>query len=187
MGKPNLKMPKEIQKKCAVPIHTASIAAGGSAAIPVPIADTIPITAAQVGMVVALGKVFDVTISDTVAKAVIGCGLAQSVGRSLSSSVLKAIPVVNIFIAPVVCTITAAGLTEALGWVIADDFYRMSIGEEPENIVSEVEKIKPLFNVFHESSNVKSTKNNKNTKKISNANSGKNTSNSKQISTKNKK
>lgn len=150
MRKSKVKMPIDLQKECAVPIHAASVAAGGAAAIPVPVADTIPITAAQVAMVVALGKVFDVTISDAVAKAVIGCGLAQNVGRAFSASVLKAIPVVNVFVAPVVCTITAAGLTEALGWVIADDFYRMSIGEEPENIVSEAEKIKDLFNVPHD-------------------------------------
>ena len=147
MSKSKVKMPKEINAKCAIAIHSAAGAAGAAAAIPIPVADTIPITAAQVGMVVALGKVFDITISDTVAKAVIGCGLAQQVGRAMVDGILKAIPVVNVFVAPTVCTITAAGFTEALGWVIADDFYRMSIGEQPENIVNEAGKIKDLIRI----------------------------------------
>ena len=40
---------------------------------------------------------------------------------------------------------TAVGLTELLGWIVADDFYRMSIGEEPENIVEAVDDLKEVF------------------------------------------
>lgn len=40
---------------------------------------------------------------------------------------------------------TAATLTEALGWIVADDFYRMSNGEEPENIVETAKDLKQVF------------------------------------------
>ena len=40
---------------------------------------------------------------------------------------------------------TAATLTEALGWIVADDFYRMSKGEEPENIVETAGNLKQAF------------------------------------------
>ncbi len=40
---------------------------------------------------------------------------------------------------------TAAALTELLGWIIADDFYRLSQGEEPENIVENASELKNAF------------------------------------------
>ena len=40
---------------------------------------------------------------------------------------------------------TAAALTEALGWIIADDFYRISQGNEPENIVEAAGELKDAF------------------------------------------
>lgn len=167
--KSKTKMPAGIKKKCSTVIHTAAVAAGTSAAIPIPVADRIPITAAQVGMVIALGKVFDITISESVAKAVIGCGLAQQVGQAIVDGILKSIPGVNVLIAPTVCTITAAGFTEALGWVIADDFYRMSKGEQPDTILDEVPKLEELFKTVKKSKKKTETKNTSKTKKRSNS------------------
>ncbi len=143
MSKSKTKMPKEFKDKCSVAIHTASVAAGAAGATPIPIADTIPISATQVAMVVALGKIFDLTISNSVAKAVIGVGLAQSVGRSLASG-LKAIPGIGTVIGGAISAVTAASLTETLGWLVADDFYRISDGQEPENITEAVRDIKDL-------------------------------------------
>lgn len=40
---------------------------------------------------------------------------------------------------------TAAMITEALGWIVADDFYRMSQGEEPENIVETAGELRQVF------------------------------------------
>ena len=36
-------------------------------------------------------------------------------------------------------------ITEALGWIVADDFYRMSQGEEPENIVETAGELRQVF------------------------------------------
>lgn len=50
--KSKVKMPKDVEAKCHAAIHTATVAAGAAGAIPFTLADTIPITAAQVTMVV---------------------------------------------------------------------------------------------------------------------------------------
>ena len=55
MSKSKVHMPKELKKKCQVAIHSATAAAAAAGAIPIPMSDAIPITAAQIGMVVALG------------------------------------------------------------------------------------------------------------------------------------
>ena len=86
------KMPKDLESKCKIAIHTATTAAATAGALPIPIADTIPITAAQVTMIVALGKIFDMSISESAAKSIAAITLAQSTGRAAFSGILKAIP-----------------------------------------------------------------------------------------------
>lgn len=141
MSKSKTKMPSDKKNKCGLIIHSASAAAAAAGATPIPVADTIPISAAQVAMIVSLGKVFDLTISNSVAKSVIGVGLAQSVGRTLASG-LKAIPGIGTVIGGAISSATAASLTEVLGWLVADDFYRISIGQEPENIAEAASDLK---------------------------------------------
>ena len=126
------KMPKDLESKCKIAIHTATTAAATAGALPIPIADTIPITAAQVTMIVALGKIFDMSISESAAKSIAAITLAQSTGRAAFSGILKAIPGAGSVIGGMVGAATASALTETLGWSLANDFYKMSIGEEPE-------------------------------------------------------
>lgn len=145
MSKSKVKMPKELEKKCHAVIHSATVAAGAAGAIPIPMSDAVPITAAQIGMIVALGKAFDVSISQSAAKTIIGTTLAQQVGRTVSSSILKSIPGFG----TIVGATTAVAVTETLGWIIADDFYRMSRGEEPENIVEAADSVKKVFDGLH--------------------------------------
>lgn len=146
MGKnTKVKMPKDIQKKCHVAIHTASAAAATAGAIPIPFSDAIPITAAQIAMVVSLGKVFDVTISQSTAKSIMGVALAKSAGKAIVSNALKAIPGVGTALGGFISASTAASLTEALGWIVADDFYRMSQGEEPEDLIQVANDLKGAF------------------------------------------
>lgn len=142
MAKSKVHMPKELEKKCHVAIHTATVAATAAGAIPIPMADTIPITSAQIAMVIGLGKVFDVSLSDAVAKSILGCGLATRIGRTLFTNILKAIPIAGHIAGPIVAASTAALITETLGWLVADDLFRMSQGQKPENLdaVEELEK-----------------------------------------------
>lgn len=141
MGKSKVHMPKDLEKKCHVAIHTATTAAAAAGAIPIPMSDAIPITAAQITMVVGLGKVFGMTLSQSTAKSILGVSITQSAGRAIVANLLKAMPGGKIP-GGIISAVTAAALTEALGWVIADDFYRMSIGEDPENIPEVLTDIK---------------------------------------------
>lgn len=100
--------------KCNVAIHTASAAAGAEAFIPIPGVDAVPITATQITMIIALGKVFDQKVSESAAKAVIGAAASTFVGRSL----VKLIPIAGWAASAAV----AAGVTEAIGWTAAVDF-----------------------------------------------------------------
>jgi len=145
MRKSKVHMPKELEKKCHIAIHSATAASAAAGAIPIPMSDAIPITAAQIGMVIALGKAFDITLSEAAAKSIMGVGLAQQAGRTVASGVLKMIPGVGTIVGGIVGASTAAALTEALGWIIADDFYRISQGNEPENIVEVAGELKDAF------------------------------------------
>ena len=75
-------MTKSQLTKCNVAIHTASVASGAAGAIPIPVADALPITGAQVLMVIALGKVFDQKITESAAKGLIGAAASTFVGRN---------------------------------------------------------------------------------------------------------
>lgn len=108
--------------KCNIAIHSASVAAATEAFIPLPGVDAIPITATQITMVFALGKVFDQKISDSAAKGIVGAAASTFVGRSL----VKLIPVAGW----VVSSAVAAGVTEAIGWTIAVDFAKQYINKE---------------------------------------------------------
>lgn len=99
--------------KCNVAIHTATVASGACGFIPVPVADAIPISAAQVTMVIALGAIFDQEITSSAAKGLISAAAATFVGRNL----VKLIPIVGWGISAAV----AAGVTEAIGWTVAVD------------------------------------------------------------------
>ena len=145
MGKSKVHMPKDLEKKCHAAIHSASTAAAAAGAIPIPMSDAIPITAAQIGMIVALGKIFGISLSQAAAKSLAGVGLAQGAGRAIFTNVLKLIPGAGTVAGSVIGATTAAGLTETLGWIVADDFYRMANGEEPENIVETAGDLKGAF------------------------------------------
>lgn len=145
MSKSKVHMPKELEKNCHVAIHSATVAATTAGAIPIPMSDAVPITAAQIGMIIALGKIFNITLSQAAAKSIASVGLAQQAGRAIASNILKAIPGVGPVIGGLVGASTAAALTEALGWIVADDFYRMSQGEDPENIIENADELKGAF------------------------------------------
>lgn len=107
-------MTKEQLKKCHAIIHTASVASGAAGAIPIPVADALPISGIQVSMVLGLGKVFEQEIAESTAKGLISAAAATFIGRNL----VKFIPIIGWGISAAV----AAGVTEAIGWCLAVDF-----------------------------------------------------------------
>lgn len=112
-------MPREIEKKCKVVIHSASLAATAAGAIPIPMSDAIPITAAQIGMIIKLGDVFELSLSQSAAKSIASVALTQQAGRALCANLIKSIPggwIPGAFIGAAI----AGSFTEALGWIVAD-------------------------------------------------------------------
>lgn len=101
-------------KKCNAAIHSAAVAAGAAGAIPIPVADAAPITAAQITMVLTLGKIFKQSVTKSSAKAILSAAASTIIGRSA----VKIIPIVGWGISAGV----AAGVTEAIGWTTAVDF-----------------------------------------------------------------
>lgn len=103
---------------CNAIIHTAAVACGACGGIPIPIADAVPMSAAQVTMVLSLGKVFDIKLTNSAAKSILSGAAGILVGRAAVSGILKFIPVAGWIASAAV----AAAVTEALGWSIANDF-----------------------------------------------------------------
>lgn len=99
--------------QCNTVIHAAAVAAAISGWIPIPVADAIPISAAQVTMVTSLGKIFGQKVTSAAAKGAIAAAAATFVGRNL----VKFIPIAGWIVSAGV----AASITEAIGWTIAVD------------------------------------------------------------------
>lgn len=113
-------MTGEQQCQCNVIIHTASTAAAavGAGLAQIPCSDNALITPIQLAMTVSIGKVFDIELSESAAKATVASAVAGTVGRAISQVLLGWIPGVG----NIINASTAASLTEAIGWTVASEF-----------------------------------------------------------------
>lgn len=130
------------ENTCKKIIHAASVAAGsvGTGLAQIPLADNALITPIQIGMVVALGKVFNQKITESAAQALLGSFTAQFVGRSISQLAFGWIPLWG----NAINTATAAGLTEAVGWLAVAHFAEnLATGDGEEAETSEAESSLP--------------------------------------------
>lgn len=121
MSKKNkMKISEDQMKKCNAIIHGASAAAGsaGTGLAQIPLSDNAVITPIQIGMIIALGQVFEQKISKSTATAILSGMTASFVGRGISQILVGWIPGVG----NVINTATAAGVTEAVGWIAVDKF-----------------------------------------------------------------
>lgn len=128
MAKTKVTMPDDLKSKCAAVIHTATTAAAAAGIIPIPMADTIPITGAQMTMIMGLAKVFDIPMTQAAAQSILGGTMASQAGRTIFSNIIKGIPGVGTVVGGVISVGTSVALTETLGWIVAEDFYKQSIG-----------------------------------------------------------
>lgn len=105
---------------CNTIIHGASVAAGsaGAGLAQVPLSDTAIITPIQIGMITALGAVFDIRVTEGAAKGILSSLAASIAGRGLSQVLVGWMPLVG----NAINTATAAGLTEAVGWAAVTHF-----------------------------------------------------------------
>ncbi len=128
------KMPKEIEIKCNGIIHGASVAAGGvgAAGAQIPVADNAVITPIQIGMIIALAKVFDRNLTKEAALGVLKGAGAAFIGRGVSQVLIGWVPGLG----NAINTATAAGLTEAIGWMSVTQFYDewLKEGHSPDDL-----------------------------------------------------
>jgi len=118
------KMTDNQKTKCHAIIHSASVAAGGVGAglAQVPGSDNLVIAPIQLTMTISLGKVFDITLGESAAKAALASAAAATVGRTASQLLIGWIPGLG----NIVNATTAAGLTETIGWILAGEFDKQS-------------------------------------------------------------
>ena len=92
-------------------IHGASAIAGTVGAVPIPIADAIPISAAQISMLVSIARLYD---EKNVPKAALAGMVAAVAATTLGREVVKLVPVAG----SIAGAGTAIAITEALGWFV---------------------------------------------------------------------
>lgn len=116
----------EVKIKCHGIIHVASTAAGavGAGVAQIPCSDSAVIIPIQIAMIMSLGKVFGIELTESAAQSALSEGMATYAGRALSQMLIGWLPGVG----NVVNAGTAAAITEALGWLIVQDFEKKSAG-----------------------------------------------------------
>jgi len=114
-------MTKYQENECHKIIHTATAACSSVALVSaqLPCADNAVIVPIQIGMIISLGGVFGKQIDESYAKSIFGAEIATVTGRGISQALAGWIPVIG----NVVNATTAAGVTEILGWAVANDFF----------------------------------------------------------------
>lgn len=114
-------IPEDMMKKCHGIIHAASVACGGvgTGLAQIPASDNAVIVPIQIGMIVGLGAVFELNITESAAKSIIASAGATVAGRTASQFLVGWIPVIG----NAINTATAAGITEAIGWIAVTNFY----------------------------------------------------------------
>ena len=114
------RMNNQQRAKCHAIIHSASASAGavGAGLAQIPCSDNAIITPIQLVMTIALGRVFGIDLTDSAASATAASVAAATVGRTTSQLFLGWIHIAG----NIINAGTAATITEAIGWLLADDF-----------------------------------------------------------------
>ncbi len=103
---------------CHAIIHPTALGCSAVAFLPIPVADTLPITSAQVAMVLGLSNVFDNKLTKSDAQVLLKIAATPLAGRALAKAVLVFVPGVGWAINGAIAGI----ITEILGWTIVIDF-----------------------------------------------------------------
>lgn len=113
-------MTKREKIKCNAIIHSASVATGciGAGLAQIPCSDNFLITPVQLLMTISLGKVFGIKLSKSAAESAVASAAAATVGRAASQVLGGWVPGAG----NAMNAATAAGLTESLGWILANEF-----------------------------------------------------------------
>lgn len=127
-------IPEDIKKKCHTIIHSAAASAGavGTGMAQIPLADNAVITPIQIAMIVSIGSVFEMRITESVAKGIIATCATSIAGRGVSQLLWGWIPGLG----NAINTATATGITEAIGWVAVKHFYALQQDDAAKHRVS---------------------------------------------------
>lgn len=114
---------RDVRRRCELIIHSASVAAGGAAAVAVmPGSDAVAIMPIQVAMVATLAREHGIAPSVSLIKSTIYATLGSIVGKAGAGLLLRWTPVAG----NVVRAGVAFSVTEALGRLVLD---RLEAGE----------------------------------------------------------
>ena len=117
-------MTNKQHEDCQFIIHSAAAASAAAGALPIPGPDSVAIVAAQTAMIIALGKVFDVRLTESAAEAMALTMITQYSGRLVAGGLIKLVPFAGTFVGGCVNATVAASITETVGWEVAEDFDR---------------------------------------------------------------
>lgn len=119
----NIQLSEDQKKKCNTIIHPAAVAAGGvsTGLAQIPLSDNAIIMPIQITMITALGAVFGIDVTEGIAKGIIGGATASFIGRGAVQVLVGWMPGVG----NVINTATAAGITEAIGWIAVTHFFEL--------------------------------------------------------------
>lgn len=114
------KIPKNLLIKCNAIIHGASLVSATACGLlaQFPLSDNTVLTPLQVAMIASIAKVFGQNIGKGAAQGILSAFAATLAGRGITQVVVGWVPGVG----NAVNSITAAALTETIGWMAADLF-----------------------------------------------------------------
>ncbi|MBO5434437.1 DUF697 domain-containing protein [bacterium] len=112
-------MSNDQKMKCHSIIHSFASACAAIGAYPVPGSDIAPLIATQTAMIIALGKVFDIELSQSYAESLAKTAIAGNVGKLLACELTKLIPGVG----SATNAVVAFAITELVGWDVASEFF----------------------------------------------------------------
>jgi uncharacterized protein (DUF697 family) len=101
--------------KCHAIIHAAATASGGVGAglAQIPLVDHVIIAPIQTGMIISLGAVFGMQVTESMAKGIATTLAATHIGRKVSQILVGWIPIYG----NIVNATTVASITELVGWM----------------------------------------------------------------------
>jgi len=108
------------ETQCHAIIHSVSGLCGvvGAGFAQAPGSDNAVIVPLQIGMIISLGAVFDIELSESSAKATLSTATASMVGRGISQALVGWIPILG----NTINATTATAVTETIGWIVAQNF-----------------------------------------------------------------
>lgn len=106
--------------RCHLVIHSHAVTGGGVAFISaqIPTIDVAALVGIEVHMVIKLGSIFKINLTESAAKSLLASSIATLAGRGITQWAVGWIPGYG----NIINTATAATIIEGIGWAIANDF-----------------------------------------------------------------